>query len=129
VNGKLPSDRSFGLVFASLFGVIALAGWLAFDRVFLWPLGIAGVLAALALVAPTLLMPLNRLWAGLGHRIAFAVNQILLGAFFYLVVTPFGLGARILRRNSMPKGPDPNAESYWSEVGRRASADSYPDMF
>lgn len=129
MNGKLPGDRTFGLVFASLFGVITLVGWLAFDRILVWPLGAAIVLAALSLVAPTILMPLNRLWAWFGHRVAFAVNQILLGGFFYLVVTPFGLVARLFRGRSLAKGPDPGAESYWSEVGRRADADSYPDMF
>lgn len=129
VNVKRPGDRTFGLVFAALFGAVALIGWLAFGRLLGWALAVSGLLLLLALVSPGILMPLNRLWVWFGHRIAFVVNHVLLGSFFFLVISPFGLGARLFRAISISKRPDPEADSYWTEVGRRASVESYSDMF
>ena len=123
-----PGDRTFGLVFAGLFGLITLIGWLLSGRVLGWAVALAGGLLLLALFAPGLLMPLNRLWTRLGRRIAIASNYALLGSFFYLMILPFGLVGRLLR-SSLPKRPDPEADSYWSPVRRQATADTYSDMF
>ena len=122
------SDRSFGLVFAALFGVIAGIGWLFADRVLAWPLGISAAFLLTALLAPGVLLPLNRLWTVLGHRIAFVMNHVLLGLFFYLVILPVGLAGRLIG-SWLPVEPDPDAESYWSDVGRQAATDSYTDQF
>ena len=124
-----PGDRTFGLVFAGLFGLITLISWLLADRILGWAVTLAGSLLLLALFAPGLLMPLNRLWTRLGRRIAIASNYVLLGSFFYLMILPFGLVGRLLRRSSLPKRPDPEADSYWTPVRRQATEDTYSDMF
>jgi hypothetical protein len=129
VNGRRPSDRTFGVVLATLFVVVALIGWLLAGHILAWALGISGALLFVALVAPTCLMPLNRIWVWLGHRIATTMNYVLLGSFFYLVITPFGVVARVFRMISVTKGPDDGVDTYWSTVGRRATVESYPDMF
>ena len=74
-------------------------------------------------------MPLNRAWSRVGHRIGALINWILLGGFFYLVILPFGLPARLLGRDSIQKRPDPGAGSYWTPVTRQATPETYPDMF
>jgi hypothetical protein len=129
VSEKRPGDRVFGLVLGVVFGVIALIGWFVSGRILAWAVGISGSFLVLALLAPGVLMPLNRIWSWLGVRIAFAINHLLLGVFFYLVILPFGLSVRLLRRRLMLKRPDPSLESYWSPVGRQATAETYPDLF
>jgi len=74
-------------------------------------------------------MPLNRVWAVLGRHVATAVNHLLLGFFFYGILTPTGLVARAFGAIGVSKGPDPQKASYWTEVGRRADAESYRDLF
>jgi hypothetical protein len=124
---KRVSDRSFGLVFAALFLVIALLGWLLAGRLLVWALAVSASFALLAALAPGLLLPLNRLWTLLGQRIGFVMNHVLLGLFFYLVILPVGL---VLRASGsrMVVRPDAEADSYWSDVGRKAP-DSYADQF
>ena len=126
---KRPGDRAFGLVIAALFSAIAAIVWLSTGRILFWALGISGFLLVTALLTPSLLLPLNRLWALLGRRIGIASNYLLLGIFFFLLVTPMGGAMRILRRSSIPKRPDPAAESYWTPVGRKATPETYADMF
>lgn len=48
-------------MFAVVFAAIAVVGWLAFDAKPYWAAVLAAVFAALALAAPRLLPPLNRL--------------------------------------------------------------------
>ncbi len=126
---RRPSDRAFGLVFAGVFGAIALIVWLVSGRLLLWAVEISAGLLIASLLVPGSLMPLNRLWTQLGHRLGIVTNYLLLGAFFYLVIVPFGLALRLFRRSSISKRPDPAADSHWTPVGRRATSESYADMF
>ena len=56
------SDRSFGFVFAAVFAVVA--GWplIRHESPRWWALAIALAFAVLALLAPSVLRPLNRVW-------------------------------------------------------------------
>jgi hypothetical protein len=129
VAEKRPGDRVFGLVLGAVFGLIALIGWFLSGRILTWAVGISGGFLVLALFAPGLLMPLNRIWGRLALRVASVINHLLLGLFFYLVILPFGLSARLLLRRLMLKRPDPSLDSYWTPVGRQATTETYPDMF
>jgi hypothetical protein len=129
VSAKRPGDRAFGLVFAALFAAIATVGWLLSGAIWTGAIATSGFLLATALLVPWLLMPLNRLWALLGQRIGIVTNHLLLGIFFYLLITPLGGTVRLFRRSSIPKRPDPKKTSYWAPVGRKASADTYADLF
>jgi hypothetical protein len=129
VTERRPSDRAFGLVFSGLFGAIALAAWALGGRPLPWALALGGALLVLAVVAPGVLLPANRLWGLLGQRVARLSNFVLLGSFYFLVVVPFGLAARLLRLSSLRKRPDPSVASYWAPVERQATADTYPDLF
>jgi hypothetical protein len=128
VSANRPSDRTFGLVFAGLFGMIALIGWRLSGQIPVWAIGVAGALLVVAMLMPGLLLPLNRLWTYLGGRIGIVVNHVLLGSFFYVVVLPVGLFSRFMAE-PMTKRPDPTVESYWTPVKRQATAETYRDLF
>ena len=109
-----PSDRSFGFVFTVVFTIVALLPLWRGAQPRWWAVGVAAVFGGLALVWPRGLAPANRLWLHIGllmHRI---VNPIVMGAIFYLVVTPFGLGMRLLGKGPAAMRPaDRTASSYW----------------
>jgi hypothetical protein len=113
----LPRERTFGLFFAAL--AIAAAAWRWFahgERTLPLALGaLALALALLALVAPRVLAPLNRAWFALGMLLARVVNPIVLSLLFFVVVTPYALVLRLLRRDALRLRPDPDAASYWIE--------------
>ena len=107
----------------------AALAWFAFGRALPTLSGVALALLTLALVAPGLLLPLNRLWAWLGRRIAPITNGLVLGLFFYLVLLPAGLAMRLFGADPMARQePDPE-ESLWSPVEHQATAESFEDLF
>ncbi len=107
------SDRTFGLVFAGLF--LLIAGWPLFhgDAIRWWSVGAAAVFALAALVKPALLAGLNRLWIKLGVLLGKVISPIALGILFYGVITPVGAVIRLAGKDTLHLKFDPNANSYW----------------
>ncbi|WP_421880200.1 SxtJ family membrane protein [Pacificispira sp.] len=111
---KTASDRSFGIVFAVVFGLIAAAQWY-FDRTE-WAFGLgcasAAFLAA-ALIFPRVLAPMNWVWTRFGLLLHKVTNPIILGAIFFLVCTPMGVVMRLFGFDPLRTKLDPSADSYW----------------
>jgi predicted membrane metal-binding protein len=110
------SDRSFGLVMAAFFSIVAL--WpLIHDfsptAPRWWAVTVAGIFAGLALSRPALLGPLNKLWMKFGLLLHMIVSPIVLGLLFYVSVMPIGLLMRALGKDPLRLRRDPNATSYW----------------
>jgi hypothetical protein len=107
------SDRSFGLVFAAVFGLIALGPLRHGHAPRWWASALAGVFALVALAKPVLLSRLNRLWIKLGLLLGKVVSPIALGILFYGVVTPLAVVIRLTGKDPLRLKLDPAAESYW----------------
>jgi predicted membrane metal-binding protein len=108
------SDSGFGLVFAAVFAVVAL--WpvvFGASGPHWWAAGIAGLFLALALLAPRILAPLNRLWLKFGLLLHRVVNPLVMGLLFFVVLTPMGLVARALGHDFLRRRRDATADSYW----------------
>jgi len=107
------SDRSFGLVFAMVF--LLIAAWpLMHGAVPRWWAGAAAVIfAAIALTKPNLLTGLNRLWIKLGVLLGKLVSPIALGILFYGVLTPIGAVMRLSGKDPLRLKRDASAGSYW----------------
>jgi len=107
------SDRSFGLVFSSVFLVVAC--WPLFYRELprWWALGVAVVFALIAIWKPALLTSPNRLWTKLGLLLVKIVSPIALGILFYGVVAPIGLLVRLTGKDPLRLKLDSSADSYW----------------
>lgn len=109
------SDRSFGLVFAGLFLVIALWPVFSGGPIRWWSLGVAAVFALTALAAPALLSMPNRLWTKFGLLLGRVVSPIASGILLFGVFTPIGLLMRMLGKDPLRLKPDPAATTYWIE--------------
>ena len=110
---ETSSDRSFGLVFAGVFALLAAYNW--WHARAAWPLYLAVAFAflALALLRPNVLSPLNRVWTKLGLVLGMIVSPIVLGLLFFLVVTPVGLLMRLMGKDPLRLRRDSGAGSYW----------------
>ena len=121
---KMGSERSFGLVFAAVFLIVALFPLIGDGVVRTWALGVAVAFAVAALAAPDLLRPLNRLWFLLGLVLNKIVSPIVMGIIFFLTVTPIGLIRRARDRDPLKQKIDPDAETYWIAVDPEHAARS-----
>lgn len=112
---KRSSDRAFGLTFAVVFALVALWPMLDGAAPRWWALAAAVGFTGLALAAPRLLAPFNRLWHGFGMLLGRLVNPLVMGLLFYFVVTPTGLILRSFGKDPLRLKRDPDAASYWIE--------------
>ena len=113
---KGSSDRSFGIVFAVVFAVIGLFPLVFGGGVRLWSLAVGAGFLVIALAAPSLLAPLNRLWLRFGLLLHRIVSPIVLGVMFFLVITPMGLLMRAMGKDLLRLKFDKQSASYW--IGR-----------
>ena len=107
------SERTLGLVFAAFFLIIGCLPLSHAGAVRGWAIAVAAASLATALLRPSLLAPLNRLWTWVGLLLHRVVSPLVLGALFFLVVTPVGLLMRARGKDPLRLRLDRGADSYW----------------
>ena len=116
LGSVLPSNRSFGLLFAIVFLLVAGYSWfeqLTRAWVYFW-LALSGLFLFLTFMAPGILLPLNKAWYRLGLLMGKVVSPIVLGILFFIVITPVAIVTRLFGRDVlMLRKRDVN--SYWIE--------------
>jgi saxitoxin biosynthesis operon SxtJ-like protein len=126
---RAGSDRSFGLVMAGVFGVLAAVnGWHAGAR-WPWLAGIAAVFLAAALLFPSSLTVLNKLWFKFGLLLHHVVNPIIMGLIFFVTVFPTGLVFRLLGKDILRLKREPDSDSYWISRPPGPAAETMKDQF
>ena len=104
--------RSFGFIVGGIFLCMGLWPWIwqeASPR--LWAVGVGAILSVLGAVLPDSLAPVHRGWMYVGHVMGWINTRIILGLFFYGMLTPMGLAARLIGKDFMHMKPamDPDA--------------------
>ncbi len=127
---SLPGNTRFGAFLAAVFALSALYAWRLGTSEWLIILLACSLLAALcAVVAPHILTPLNKGWYALGVALGRITGPIVLGALYFLVVTPFAWVTRRLGHDPLrlvPRG----TSSYWIEREQTSvEPDSFRDQF
>lgn len=112
---EIPSKqlRSFGFTVGGIFTLIALWPLLIRAENPRWWAFVLGVCLLLpAAVFPKSLRLPYQGWMWLGHVMGWINTRIILGAVFYLVVTPIGLFRRRLGKDPMGRRLRPDLHSY-----------------
>lgn len=124
---QLPSERRFGLLFATIFACLAAYNlFIGGGQGAILPCAAAAVVMAFfAVFAPRRLAPLNRGWFKLGEWLGKLVNPLVLGAIFFGLLTPIAFVSRLFGRDELRLNPN-KGESYWIE---RTPPGPAPDSF
>lgn len=123
-NPPQTTLRTFGVIGLVAFPLLALAAYYQFAAFKLipdgakdavtWALLALGVYSAGgALIAPIILKPLFVGMSIIGVPIGLVVSYVMLGAIYFLIVTPIALVFKIIGRDAMTRRFDPAAETYW----------------
>ena len=107
------SDRSFGLVFAMVFLVIAVWPMLDSRALRWWAVVISATFALLAVLYPSVLTLPNRWWTKFGLLLGKVVSPIALGLLFFGVITPLGAVMRLTGKDPLRLKFDRETDSYW----------------
>lgn len=110
----LKELRTFGLSLGGACLVWAgILWWRGKPGASLWLVGIAPVLALLALTVPAALRPIQRVWMPVARGIAHAITWLFLTIAYYLVITPYGLLMRMTGNDPLERKYEPERASYW----------------
>jgi hypothetical protein len=127
---KASSDRSFGLVFAAVFAILAAWPVVSGGALRLWALALAVVFLAAALAYPRILHPLNRLWFRIGALLLHVVTPIVMGLIFCFGVVPTALIMRMRHRDPLRLHVHRHGETNWVvRVPPGPSPDSMKRLF
>lgn len=108
------SNRSFGITFAVVFAIVALLPFVLHGEGFhLWAAVLSVAFLAAALLFPSVLAPLNRIWFKIGLLLHHVVSPVVLGLLFFVVVTPFALVVRLVSGKLLALEKESAAPSYW----------------
>jgi hypothetical protein len=107
------SSRSFGLLIAGVFFVLAGLSYWAHGRLYPYWGGAGAVFLAMSILVPRVLAPLKRLWIRLGHVLHVVVGPVVLGLSYVIAIIPVGLLTRMFGKDLLAERWDRSAQSYW----------------
>lgn len=131
---KNPKPRDlleFGAIFLAGMGVIGALMHFGYvgkpsAAIPLWGLGAA-------VFVLSLIPPIGRLlyiaWMGFGLLIGLVTSPIIMFVVYLLAVVPLGIAFKLMRRDTMRRGLDPSAKSYWEEYPKADDPASYIRQF
>ena len=110
---KMNSNRNFGLVFFIIFLILGLWPITNGEEIRIWLILLAFIFLILGIMESKLLSPFNRLWFKFGIMLGAIVAPIVMGAIFFIVVTPIGIVMSIIGKDLLNKKHDKKKETYW----------------
>lgn len=116
-NGPVsaPSNRSFGVVFAVFFLVVAVFPLFSGSSIRFWAMVTSVIMVLIAYLLPAVLTYPNRLWMKFGDLLHRVVSPLILGLMFFGMFAPLGSVMRVFRWDPLRSKLDAEAESYWIE--------------
>ena len=105
--------KKFGILFGVICSGIALYLYLTDGSTWRWVVLPALFFFGTGLFAQRILRPIYTVWMKFAHAVAWFNTRVLLGLFFYLVMTPMGVIMRLAGKDFLQERIDRSAASYW----------------
>ena len=123
--------RVFGVLLPIFFGLV---GGIVYWRVTnsniaygIW--GFGAIAVALYFLVPALRKPMYLGWIYLAFPIGWIISHVILGATYYLLMTPIGILMRLFGYDSMSRRFDDQADSYWKPRDTNIDSSRYFKQF
>lgn len=109
------SARAFGLTMAAIATIFLVLPLLSGRQPNMALAALAMALGLVSWLRPQLLAPANRLWLAFGKRLHKVTSLAVLGALFFLILTPIALALRAFGSDRLALKRAPASESYWTQ--------------
>lgn len=120
---KVGSEKSFGVVFATVFFIVGCYPLLGGGTPRWWALIVAAAFLSVSLLYPRILTVPNKLWFRIGIAMGAIIAPVVMALLFFAVFTPMGLIMRLLGKDPLRTKLDQNCDTYW--ITRQ---DKMPDL-
>ena len=122
--------RKFGLMVGGVFVAIGVVLLLRHKSNYPIVLGVGSTLILFGAIWPRALKWIYVAWMTLAFTLGFVMSNVILTLFFFLLVTPIGLLARLFGKDFLAQKLDKKAASYWIPRAKEAkTAGSYERQF
>lgn len=128
---KLPSERSFGFVLATVCAILGIRGIIEHRSPTAYGVCLAAsvICGVLALTRPKALAPMNKAWFYLGKGLGKIVSPIVLGIIFLGILTPVSVLTRLFGRDEL-RLKRRATNSYWIDrTSPIVAAHSFKNQF
>jgi hypothetical protein len=107
--------REFAFVFAVVAVLIGLAPLVRGGSPRFIALGVTIIFLMIGLFAPRIVSVPARAWLALAALLNRAVSAAVMAIIYLVVITPMGLYRRISGKDTLQRGFDPMASTYWTD--------------
>ncbi len=130
IPGTKEEVRKFGILFAVVLTAVAVYLRYTGKESWHWFLVGAGAFLLTGHIAYRVLRPVYRVWMKFAYLLGWINARLLLGIFYYLVLTPIGIVLRATGRDLLDRKIDRGAASYWKKrEGPAAAPGQYERLF
>ena len=113
-NIKIGTNKSFGIVFFIFFFIVSIFPLLNDGNIRVWSLIVSIIFLILGILNSKILTPLNQVWFKFGILLGRFVSPVVMGAVFFVIVTPTSVIMKVLQKNLLNLKKD-NKKTYWIE--------------
>jgi hypothetical protein len=128
----LPSNKKFGWFLTFVLFVVGLYFYVSHNETTLtvrWLWGGSILCAAITIIIPKWLAPLNRVWFEFGILLGKIISPLILGIIFFIIITPTALICRLFGRDEL-RLKRTTANTYWLDRKPPGPAgDSFNNQF
>ena len=126
---ELPSNRKFGFFFTAVFLAVSVYFYIKLNNLVFYTFGGLSVIFMLVTILKAdVLLPLNKLWMGLGHLIGMFVSPLVLGFIFFGIFTPIGIIMRLFGRDEL-RLQFRKRRTYWIKREKASEFYSFKNQF
>ena len=122
----IGSEKSFGIVFAIVFMMIALYPLFFNSSINLTFFTFSVIFIILSFIFPSIFKYPNLIWFKFGKLLGLIISPIILSIVYLSVIMPIGIIFKIIRKDPLEKLFNPNQKTYWKD---KVSSSSMKDQF
>jgi hypothetical protein len=119
VDASRKNVRNFGFLFGGIFLAASLLMIYRGNGAWIWAALATVLFGAGGVAGYPLLKPVYTAWMMFAFVLGWINTRVLLGVFFYLVVTPLGLFLRLTGKDLLDEKLDRGAATYWLKRERK----------
>ena len=112
---KVGSERNFGLVFSTVFWIVAFIPMVNEGNPRVWAIVVASIFLVLSLALPKMLAPLNKLWFHFGLFLGSIINPVVMSLLYFIAIIPTGLLMRALGKDLLCQKINKSVHTYWNK--------------